>query len=259
VFWRFVARRTGIATLLFGFLLIVSLEGALAQPGTQAQVTGTGGEGLILRSEARSGATMLAVEPEGAVVTIIGPEQNISGRTWFPVRDAQGRTGWLAGEYLTPYQPTVTARTDPPPPGVSESSPPPDPESVPESEPEPTTPPRTQSVARRTEEPGESEPQKGADLTLEVRFKLPEIDRRDRQTIYVDVSRNSQPVPDVIVRFTVDDEDPEVEREARVTNSQGRSTHEWSMRKYRGTTVVRVVATAPDGGTGKASRSFFVK
>jgi hypothetical protein len=96
-------------------------------------------------------------------------------------------------------------------------------------------------------------------LTLDVRYKSPEIDRRDRQTIYVTVTRGTEPVPGVVVRFTVDDEDPEVEREAPVTNFQGRSTHEWSMRKYRGTTVVRVVATAPDGGVGKDSSTFFVK
>jgi hypothetical protein len=92
-----------------------------------------------------------------------------------------------------------------------------------------------------------------------VRFKTPEIDRRDRQTIYVDVTRGNEPISGAVVRFTVDDEDPQVEREARATNSEGRATHEWSMRRYRGTTVVRVEAIAPDGGTGKASRSFFVR
>jgi hypothetical protein len=129
-----------------------------------------------------------------------------------------------------------------------------------EPEPEPIAATQARTSARRTDEDTkESEHEKGPPLTLEVRFKSPEIDRRDRQTIYVDVTRNSQPVRDVIVRFTVDDEDPEVEREARPSNAQGRATHEWAMRKYRGTTVVRVEATAPDGGTGKASRSFFVK
>jgi hypothetical protein len=92
-----------------------------------------------------------------------------------------------------------------------------------------------------------------------VRFKLPELDRRDRQVMYVNVSRNSVPVEGVIVRFVVEDEDPEVEREASASDSNGRSFHEWSMRKYRGTTTVHVTALAPDGGTGKASRSFFVK
>jgi hypothetical protein len=245
-------RRIGALVLLVGCVLLISAMSAAAQPGTQARVTGTGGDGLILRAEAQSTAAQLAVEPEGALVTIIGPEQSIGGRVWLPARDGQGRVGWLAAEYLTQEQPTVAARTESLPAVADVQIPSP-------SAPEPTATPLPRAAARGSDELKESEPGSGLPLMLEVRFKLPEIDRRDRQTIYVDVTRNSVPVQGVVVRFTVDDEDPEVEREARVTNANGRSTHEWSMRKFRGTTIVRVVATAPDGGTGKANGSFFVK
>jgi hypothetical protein len=233
-------------------MLIISAMQVSAQPETHMRVTGTGGDGLILRAEARGGAPQLAVEPEGAVVTVIGPEQSTAGRVWMPVRDVQGRVGWLAAEYLAPEQVAVATPTSLPQPLVAIEMPAP-------AEPEPTATSVSKPLAKRAQETEEAEPEPGPPVTLEVRFKLPEIDRRDRQTIYVDVTRNSRPVQDVIVRFTVEDENPEVEREARVTNAAGRSTHEWSMRKYRGTTTVRVVAIAPDGGTGKAARSFFVK
>jgi hypothetical protein len=247
-----IARRMSAFALIAGLMVLIPAVSASAQPGSQMRVTGTGGDGLILRAEARSTAAIVTVEPEGATVTIVGPEQSLAGRTWLPARDGQGRTGWLAAEYLTLVQQPTTAGTGPAPAItiIDEST-----SSVPES----TATPLPRSSARREGESKEAEPEKDAPLTLEIRFKSPEIDRRDRQTIYVDVTRDSAPVQDVTVRFTVDDEDPEVEREARVTNSNGRSTHEWSMRKYRGTTMVRVVATAPDGGTGKANRSFFVK
>jgi hypothetical protein len=253
VIWQFVARRIISVALLTGLLLIIPALSAWAQPGTQARVTGTGGDGLILRAEASPNASRLAVEPEGAIVTIIGPEQRIGGRVWLPARDDSGLVGWLAGEYLTPVQSTVILPT---PTAVTAVVLP----ASGNSEPEPSTSMQPPITSRSTEEQAtEAQSGEGLPLTLDVRFKSPEIDRRDRQTIYVVVTRGTEPVSGVVVRFTVDEEEPEVEREAEATNFQGRSTHEWSMRKYRGTTVVRVEAFAPDGGTGKASRSFFVK
>jgi len=234
--------------LVIACLLSVPALSAFAQPAPNARVTGTGADGLILRAEASRTASMIAVEPEGTVVTIIGPEQ-ATDRSWLPVRDAQGRVGWLAAEYLTLNNVAVATPTATSVRNVGLQTP------------EPALPTATPTPRRTPLLGAEAEPElePGLPLTVEVRFKLPELDRRDRQEILVDVTRNSQPVQDVIVRFIVEDEDPEVEREASLTNVDGRSHHDWSMRKYRGTTTVHVTALAPDGGTGKATRSFFVK
>ncbi len=236
--------RFSLMGIVIACLLSVPAFSAFAQPAQNARVTGTGPDGLILRAEASRTASMIAVEPEGAVVVIIGPEQ-ATDRSWLPVRDAQGRVGWLAAEYLTRETVAVATPTATPVRNVALESP------------ELALPTAT-PTPRRTP-PLEAEAEPGLPLTVEVRFKMPELDRRDRQEILVEVTRNSQPVQDVLVRFIVEDEDPEVEREATLTNVNGRSHHEWSMRKYRGTTTVRVTALAPDGGTGKATSSFFVK
>ncbi|HEX3246932.1 MAG TPA: SH3 domain-containing protein [Chloroflexota bacterium] len=236
---RFAVQRFSIVALVGFGLLLASVLGASAQPETKARVTGTAGDGLILRAEASRDSEMLGLEPEGSVVSVIGTAQTAGGRSWLPVRDAQGRVGWLASEYLASESAAVPTPTSPPRIASVDLSPPA----------EPTLAPI----------PKLADIEVGPPLTLDVRFKLPELDRRDRQVIFVNVSRNSMPVQDVIVRFTVEDEDPEVEREASPSDANGRSVHEWSMRKYRGTTTVHVMAVAPDGGTGKASRSFFVK
>src|SRR4051812_26181657 len=96
--------------LVIACLLSVPALGAFAQPAQNARVTGTGPDGLILRAEASRTASMIAVEPEGTVVVIIGPEQ-VTDRSWLPVRDAQGRVGWLAAEYLAREQVAVATPT----------------------------------------------------------------------------------------------------------------------------------------------------
>lgn len=235
---------TGVGLIWSGGL------GAIAQGEISARVTGTGGDGLILRAEASRASAQLGVIPEGAVVTVIGPEQFNDSRSWRPVRDGGGQVGWLASEFLS-LELMVAA----PAVGANVES------EVPE--PAPTRTPIPRAVATRQPDPSESvveaPPTPGPPVSLEIRFKNPELDRRDRQVMTVIVHRNEVPVQDAIVRFIVDDEDPEVEREASPTNEQGRSVHEWAVRRYRGTTTVRVSAEAPDGGTGKTSRSFFVK
>jgi hypothetical protein len=236
---RFGVQQLGIVPLVGLCLLLASVLQVSAQAETRARVTGTAGDGVILRAEASRDSQMLGLEPEGSIVAVIGPEQTAGGRGWLPVRDAQGRVGWVASEYLR-SEPVVV----------------PTPTSAPRIASVDLSPPAESTLAPI---PKPAEPAVGPPVTLDVRFKLPELDRRDRQVMYVDVSRNSVPVEGAIVRFVVEDEDPEVEREASASDSSGRSSHEWSMRKYRGTTTVHVTALAPDGGTGKASRSFFVK
>lgn len=66
-----------------------------------AQVTGTGRAGLILRASPSTSARQLNNLPEGTKFNIIDVVDNVSdGRRWFQVR-YKGSTGWVAGEYVT--------------------------------------------------------------------------------------------------------------------------------------------------------------
>lgn len=70
--------------------------------GGNAEVTGTNGDGLNLRSDATYGAGIVAVAPEGSVVHVIdGTKTDGDGNVWWGV-DYQGTTGWMSAEYLTP-------------------------------------------------------------------------------------------------------------------------------------------------------------
>jgi uncharacterized protein YgiM (DUF1202 family) len=63
-------------------------------------VSGTGGRGLFLRRT--PGGIIAATLREGARVEILYRRETTGGVDWVEVRDAQGRTGWVAAEYLTP-------------------------------------------------------------------------------------------------------------------------------------------------------------
>jgi len=64
-----------------------------------AYVTNTGGQGLTLR-QAPGGAAIRGL-PDGTAVTPTGEEQIVADRLWRKVRDAQGREGWVAADFLT--------------------------------------------------------------------------------------------------------------------------------------------------------------
>lgn len=70
--------------------------------GGNAEVIGTNGEGLNLRSDATYGAGIIAVAPEGSVVHVIdGTKTDGDGNVWWGV-DFGGTTGWMSADYLTP-------------------------------------------------------------------------------------------------------------------------------------------------------------
>lgn len=72
--------------------------------GQLMAVTGTGTEGLFLRDQPTTGATILKTMPEGTQVEKLG-EQDSEGRLWYQVRDpASGLEGWSAAEYFQPIQ-----------------------------------------------------------------------------------------------------------------------------------------------------------
>jgi cell wall-associated NlpC family hydrolase len=68
--------------------------------GDRAQVVGTGGGGLNLRSEGSYNASIVTILPEGVVVTILdGPYWDGEGNGWYIV-DYSSMSGWVHGGYL---------------------------------------------------------------------------------------------------------------------------------------------------------------
>lgn len=65
-------------------------------------VVNTDGEGLRMRSEPSTAASEVAVLPEGARITEIGPGRNADGRDWVNVQDESGNKGWVAAEFTAP-------------------------------------------------------------------------------------------------------------------------------------------------------------
>ena len=119
--------------------------------GANAVVSGTGGGGLNLRTEAWYGASVMTIIADGNVVTIIdGPVTDDAGNAWYQV-DYSSTIGWVHGGYLawTDSVPTVNpdlGSVDTPP--AQEPTQEPTPEPTPEppaveppaAEPEPVAP-----------------------------------------------------------------------------------------------------------------------
>jgi hypothetical protein len=96
-----------------------SPQAALPTPVPVAQqrplyVTNTGADGLTLRRAPAADGERIAVLPNGAAVTPMGPEQQADGRSWRQVRDAQGREGWVASELLSASPPAASSASDVP-------------------------------------------------------------------------------------------------------------------------------------------------
>ena len=71
-------------------------------PAAQTQtvyVTNTGGQGLTLRRT--PGGAPITGLPDGTALTLTAEEQPVGDRLWRKVRDAQGREGWVATEFLS--------------------------------------------------------------------------------------------------------------------------------------------------------------
>jgi hypothetical protein len=71
--------------------------------GGQAQVFGTDGDSLRLRSDPGLQTTTLKTVPEGARLEILDGPRDVDGLTWWRLRDlADGAEGWAAQLYLAP-------------------------------------------------------------------------------------------------------------------------------------------------------------
>jgi len=68
--------------------------------GVTAKVTGTGSQGLNMRSGAGTANARVKTLPDGSVVEVIGGPKEANGYTWWQVRDQAGVTGWVVSRYL---------------------------------------------------------------------------------------------------------------------------------------------------------------
>jgi len=64
-------------------------------------IANTGGDNINLRSDASTGAEVLAKLAEGDQVTEVGPSKTVDGREWKHVRTKDGIEGWVAAEFTT--------------------------------------------------------------------------------------------------------------------------------------------------------------
>lgn len=65
-----------------------------------AQIANTGGEGAQMRPQPSLNSRGGAIVLEGTLLEITGSETSAEGITWLPVKDAQGRAGWVSNQYL---------------------------------------------------------------------------------------------------------------------------------------------------------------
>jgi hypothetical protein len=63
------------------------------------RVANTGGNGANLRDAPATGRVLIILS-DGALVAVVGPDQQASGKTWKEVRDGAGHVGWIVADYL---------------------------------------------------------------------------------------------------------------------------------------------------------------
>lgn len=135
----FVKRDTIVFTRAIGHPTVVTLEGVLGLAGitsgryeealaappfvpeeTRAadvdepalvRVVNTEGQGLNLRDAPTVSAARSRRIPEGEVLVVVGPDEaDRAGGRWRNVRDASGRSGWAAAEFLSAELAVVATR-----------------------------------------------------------------------------------------------------------------------------------------------------
>jgi hypothetical protein len=86
---------------------------------SQLWVSNAGRDGVVLRSAPGAGDRVAGLA-DGTLLVPQGEQEQQSGRSWLRVRDTQGRTGWIASEFLSATPParagSPTATTAPRPP-----------------------------------------------------------------------------------------------------------------------------------------------
>ena len=73
-----------------------------AANGERVKVVNTGDTGANMRERPGATAPVVKTVPEGAVLQVIGADQQMDGRGWRNVRDEGGASGWIVAEFLEP-------------------------------------------------------------------------------------------------------------------------------------------------------------
>jgi hypothetical protein len=71
---------------------------------SQLWVANAGREGVVLRSGPGTGERLAGL-PDGTALVPLGEQEQQSGRAWLRVREPQGRTGWIASEFVSATPP----------------------------------------------------------------------------------------------------------------------------------------------------------
>lgn len=81
---------------------------ASGTPGNTAEITNgasvvvanTNGDGVNMRDSASTTGKVVAMLPEGTALTVTGDSVNAEQYTWWPVKDADGQSGYIASDFL---------------------------------------------------------------------------------------------------------------------------------------------------------------
>ena len=203
-----------------------------APAGTVVRVANTDGSALNLRAGASTDDPVLAQLADGTTLAVTGPSKQAGDTRWLPVRDASGRTGWVNAQYTA----VVSVPTATPTPTVVVAEAP--------------------SVAAPAPEPSATPTPIPLPVDVEARMKFPETSGRE-QEIIVWVTRNGVPVESALVTVTNDEGEPPFDRPMEPTNEEGRAHHTFDIRHEKGTVNLIVKVTAPDGGAGETTTSYF--
>jgi len=103
--WRPVARwaAAALALLLVLTSLLASFSVACAADlavGSAVEVTGTGGDGLNVRSAASTASSVIGILQDGARGMVLEGPVTAGGFTWWRIQWSSGLAGWSAGTYL---------------------------------------------------------------------------------------------------------------------------------------------------------------
>ena len=130
-----VAPASGAGAVLPASPDLQQTAGGQLAAGSNAQVSGTDGDGLRVRAAPGLAGDVQAVLIEGAQVQVVEGPVTADGYRWYRIRyDSLGRTGWAAGQFLAAGSASTTVAANPtaapaavppaPPPASAATAPP---------------------------------------------------------------------------------------------------------------------------------------
>ncbi len=211
--------------------------------GGRVQVANTDGQGLNLRVQPSTSATIAAVLPEGTILEVVGPDRQNEGRTWKNVRAAGDGSAWVAGEYVVPVSTPSPPSSSSAPPGSTRSA----------SAPALATPTPAQRGASAV---SNTTPTSGLKVDVVPRFA--EV-AGGPQVVDVWVSRAGQPVENAQVKIETAPQTSSDPLAAPPTDVNGTTSISWTPDASPGLIGIGVIVTASDGASGAGSGSFRIR